>query len=104
MRYELDILNPPPLTEEQKARLRALDDLPDEEIDFSDNPRLGEDFWKNAQRNPYYQRALKQQLTIRLDADVLDWFKRHAKGGRGYQTDINRVLRDYVEDQEKKAG
>lgn len=104
VRVTYDLLDPPPLTEEQVARLKALEDLPDDQIDFSDIPEADESFWQNAQRNPYYQRALKRQLTIRLDADVLDWFKRHAKDGKGYQTDINRVLRDYVEAEEKKAG
>jgi uncharacterized protein (DUF4415 family) len=103
VRYTVDLLDPPELTEEQKARLQALAELPDDQIDFSDIPPLTDEFFKNAVRNPFYQRVLKQQLTIRLDADVLDWFKRHARNGKGYQTDINRVLRDYVEAQEKKA-
>jgi uncharacterized protein (DUF4415 family) len=38
----------------------------------------------------------KKQLTIRLDADVLDWLKRH---GKGYQTRINRILRVVMESQ-----
>lgn len=101
--YELDLLNPPPLTKEQKARLQKLADMPDSEIDFSDIPPLTDDFFKNAVRNPYYQRALKEQLTIRLDADILDWFKRRAKDGKGYQTDINKALRAFVEAEEAKA-
>lgn len=103
VRHELDLLNPPPLTPEQKEELRKLADLPDDQIDFSDIPPLTDEFFKNAKRNPFY-RALKQQTTIRLDADVLDWFKRHARNGKGYQTDINRVLREYVEAQKNKAG
>jgi uncharacterized protein (DUF4415 family) len=102
--YELDLLDPPPLTEEQKAELAALDNLRDEDIDFSDIPPLTEEFWKNGIRNPHYARALKEQLTIRLDADILDWFKRHAKDGKGYQTDINKALRAYVVAQEKRAA
>ena len=102
--YELDLLNPPPLTEEQKKRLKVLDNLRDEDIDFSDIPPLTDEFFKNAIRNPYYARALKEQLTIRLDADILDWFKRHAKDGKGYQTDINKALRAYVVAQEKRAA
>lgn len=104
VRYTFDILNPPPMTEEQNERLKALDAMKDEDIDFSDIPPLDEKFWANGVRNPFYQRALKAQLTIRLDADVLDWFKRHAKNGKGYQTDINRALRTYIEAQQKKAG
>lgn len=104
VRSKFDVLNPPPLNEEQKAELAALADLRDEDIDFSDIPPLTEDFWKNGVRNPYYARALKEQLTIRLDADILDWFKRHAKDGKGYQTDINKALRAYVVAQEKRAA
>lgn len=104
VRYELDLLNPPPLTDEQAERLKALDDLRDEDIDFSDIPPLTDQFFKNAVRNPYYARALKEQLTIRLDADILDWFKRHAKDGKGYQTDINKALRAYMVAQERRAA
>jgi uncharacterized protein (DUF4415 family) len=43
----------------------------------------------------------KKQLTIRLDEDILDWFKAQ---GRGYQTRINAVLRSFVESQTAKAG
>ena len=104
VRTSIDILNPPPLTEEVKAELAALANIRDEDIDFSDIPPLTEDFWKNGIRNPYYARALKEQLTIRLDADILDWFKRHAKDGKGYQTDINKALRAYVVAQERRAA
>src|SRR2546430_7781116 len=38
--------------------------------------------WQNAVRNPFY-RPLKQQLTLRLDADIIAWLRRQ---GRGYQT------------------
>ena len=102
--YELDLLNPPPLTEEQEQRLKALGELRDEDIDFSDIPPLSDDFFKNAVRNPYYAKALKAQLTIRLDADILDWFKRHARDGKGYQTDINKALRAYMVAQDKRAA
>lgn len=103
VRYEFDPENPPQLTDEERAELEALKARPDSEIDFSDIPPLTEKFWKNAVRNPYY-RPRKEQLTLRLDADVVAWFKRQVEGGRGYQTRINRALREYVEQQEKKAG
>lgn len=38
-------------------------------------------------------RPIKKPVTLRLDADVLAWFK---KAGRGYQTRINRVLRSMM--------
>lgn len=42
-------------------------------------------------------RPVKQQITLRLDADVLAWFRANAPGGRGYQTEINRVLREHAQ-------
>lgn len=92
-----------PLTEEQIARIDALKDLPDDEIDFSDIPEAGDEFFANAKRGTMY-RAVKHQVTLRIDADVIDWFRRQAPGGKGYQTDMNRVLREYVASQTKKAG
>ena len=44
----------------------------------------------------------QEQVTLRVDSHTLDWFKRHTP--KGYQTDINRVLSEYVAEQEKKAG
>jgi uncharacterized protein (DUF4415 family) len=77
------------LTAASKRRLAELAGRPDAEIDFSDIPPLTESFWKNAVRNPFY-RPVKQQLTIRLDADVVAWLRRQ---GKGYQTRLNEVLR-----------
>ena len=89
VRYKIDLQNPPPLTEEQKARLEALAERPDSEIDFSDIPPLTEEFWRNAVRNPFLK-PRKASTTVRLDADVLAWFRAQ---GEGYQTRMNAVLR-----------
>lgn len=62
----------------------------DEDIDYSDIPPLDDNFFVRVTTPP------KKQLTIRLDSDVLDWFKRH---GKGYQTRINRILRMVMESQ-----
>jgi len=88
--YEVDWNNPPPLTEEQKAELKALAEMPDNEIDFSDIPPLDENFWKNAVRNPFYK-PTKTSTTVRVDSDVLAWLKSQ---GKGYQTRINAILRE----------
>lgn len=85
--YKLDPAAP--LTAEQLERLKKLDDLPDEEIDYSDIPPLTEEFWKNAKRGMLY-RPIKQAVSVRVDADVLAWLK---KDGPGYQTRINTLLR-----------
>ena len=79
----------------QKADLAALAAMPDEAIDFTDIPELTEKFWKNARQGRFY-RPLKQQLTLRLDADVVAWFKAQTPKGDGYQTHINRALRQYA--------
>ena len=55
----------------------------------------------DVRRGEFY-RPVKQPVTIRLDADVLSWFKQHADG-RGYQTEINRVLRTHVAEREKEV-
>ena len=77
------------LTPARKRRLQNLFARPDRDIDTSDIPELTEKFWKNAVRNPYY-RPLKKQLTLRLDADVIAWLRKH---GKGYQTRANALLR-----------
>ena len=103
VRRELDPANPPRLTAKEKAEIKALKERPDSEIDQSDISELTDKFWRNAVRNPYY-RPIKQQLTLRLDADLVAWFKQRAKEGRGYQTGINRALREHVERHAKKSG
>ena len=82
------------LTEDQAAELRALKESPDEQIDTTDIPEIVD--WSEAKRGVFY-RPRKQQITLRLDADVVAWFKQRARGGRGYQTDINRALRNHVQ-------
>ena len=74
----------------RKRRLEKLSRLPDNQIDTSDLPELTEKFWQNAVRNPFY-RPVKQQLTLRLDADIIAWLRRQ---GRGYQTRANALLRE----------
>jgi uncharacterized protein (DUF4415 family) len=82
-----------PLTPEQLADLEALAALPDDQIDTSDAPEVLD--WSGARRGLFY-RPIKQQITLRIDADVIAWFKHNKPRGEGYQTDINRVLREYV--------
>ena len=75
------------LTREQLAELKSLAALPDSAIDTSDAPELLD--WSGAKRGVFY-RPVKQQLTLRLDADVIFWLRQH---GRGYQTRANALLR-----------
>jgi len=87
---KVDLNNPPALSEKQKAQLKALADMPDSDIDYSDIPPLDDDFWKYAIRNPFYK-PVKVATTVRVDYDVLVWLKRQ---GKGYQTRLNAILRD----------
>lgn len=89
------------LKAEQRAELAALAALPDDAIDTSDAPELLD--WSGAKRGLFY-RPVKQQLTLRVDADVIAWFKARSTSKEGYQTRINRALRDYVQGQTRKRG
>ena len=75
---------------------QRLETMKDQDIDVSDNPELDERFFKEAIWWP----GPKRQITLRLDPDVLAFFR---KGGRGYQTTINAVLRRYVEARKARA-
>jgi uncharacterized protein (DUF4415 family) len=78
-------LTPP----QQQAELAALQAEPDNEIDYSEIPATTPEQWRDVQQGLFY-RPLKQQLSFRIDADVLAWFKDQ---GKGYQTRINELLR-----------
>jgi uncharacterized protein (DUF4415 family)/uncharacterized DUF497 family protein len=88
------------LTRAQLAELKSLAALPDSAIDTSDVPELLD--WSDAKRGLFY-RPVKQQLTLRLDADVVAWFKSQTKSSEGYQTRINRALREYVQGQTSRS-
>ena len=77
-----------------KERAKELEAMSDEEIDYSDIPPLDEDFFKSAELVKRKPRT--EPISIRIDTDVLAWFRQQAKG-RGYQTLINDVLRTYVQ-------
>ena len=69
-------------------QLTDLDNLKDNEIDYSDNQDLGDIDFSSFEMF----KKEKKQVTLRIDNDVLDFFK---KMGKGYQTKINQVLREY---------
>ena len=58
----------------------------------SEGETLGPEFWKKAK--PVFPEHGKQQLTVRLDKEVIDYFKNQ---GKGYQTRMNAVLKAYVD-------
>ncbi len=74
-----------------------LSTMSDEEIDLSENPELGESFFSNAAlRMP----EPKKSVSIRIDKDVIEWYKRQ---GPGYQTRMNTVLRMYMQAKSRTA-
>jgi uncharacterized protein (DUF4415 family) len=74
--------------------------MSDEDIDFSDSPEVtAEQFAKATVLKELAPTPRKVRLTLRLDADVIDWFKAQ---GPGYQTRINALLRAY-KDAHRKA-
>ena len=87
------------LTPRQKRELAALAVLPDDQIDTSDIPELPLAAWKDAVRGRFY-RPVKQAVSMRLDADVVAWLK---KPGKGYQTRVNRILRQRMLAESKRA-
>jgi uncharacterized protein (DUF4415 family) len=78
-----------------KTNWKEVDSLPDSKIDYSDVPELDASFFRNAIRWP----GTKQQITLRLDPDILTFFRSQ---GRRYQTTINAVLRRYMEAQQSR--
>jgi len=92
--------NGKPLTAAQKHELAALSQMSDDEIDTTDIPEVRD--WTGATRGLFY-RPVKQQLTLRLDADIIAWFKARAGSGEGYQTRINRALWEYVRSGEEQS-
>jgi uncharacterized protein (DUF4415 family) len=81
----------------KSSDLARIDRMKNADIDYSDIPALDKTFLKKATTAWPPE---KKQLTIRLDADVLDWLKGH---GKGYQTRINRILRVVMESQPPRS-
>ena len=71
------------------AQIAQLVDMPDTDIDTADIPEAPIENWALAKRPGLYK-PRKKPVTLRLDTDVVSWFKDHAQSG-GYQTEINRV-------------
>lgn len=79
----------PPLTKVQRDHLAKLAMLPDDQINTNDIPEMTDEQLNTGVRGRFY-RPVKQQITARVDADVLDWLKSQ---GKGYQARINAILR-----------
>ena len=70
-----------------KATAKRLAKMRDEDIDFSDIPPLTEEFFRDAK---LFMPKTKAAITMRVDPEILEWFKRR---GPGYQTRMNAVLK-----------
>lgn len=91
-------IHTPELTPELLAESERIAAMPDDTIDTSDMPEVTD--WSGWERGKFY-RPVKQQLTLRLDSDLIHWFKSRQGGKRGYQTAINAALRKVVEEERK---
>lgn len=86
------------LSREQKRDIAAIAAMKDEDIDLSDMPEVVD--WSKAEMGKFY-RPPKKAVTIRLDADVLEWLKGY---GKGYQTRVNLLLRHAMASSEASSG
>ena len=99
VRFSSDPKNPPKLTAEQRAQLKRLREMKDEDIDYSDIPPSPRDaVWTRP--GALIPPGNKKQITVRLDADVLEFFR---KTGTRYQSRINAALREYMKAHEKAS-
>lgn len=88
-----DILEMQPRVDE--ARLNA---MRDEDIDYSDIPKLTDAFWAALALAP---KGKKQMVSLRMDGNLLGWYRAR---GKGYQALMNNVLRAYAQAQEMPHG
>ena len=83
------------ISKKSRTDWTRVDAMKDEEIDLSDSPEIAPEMFARAVvRRGLKPVQRKEQLTLRIDGDVLEWFK---KQGQGYQTRINALLRAYME-------
>jgi len=81
---------------------KRLDAMPDEDIDFSEIPPITPEMFARAVvQRPLKTVEPKEQVTLRVDRDVLRWFR---SLGPGYQTRINFLLRAYMQEHLRKPG
>jgi uncharacterized protein (DUF4415 family) len=75
--------------------------MKDEDIDLSDIPEVTPEMFAKGIVRRGLKPIVKKQLTLRLDSDLIEWFKEQ---GRGYQTKMNALLRAYMEEHKRVAG
>ena len=91
------------LSPEAIERLEKLARVPDEAIDTSDAPEVRD--WTGAKRGLFLNRPNEtDQVAIGLSAGIFDWFRDHAQPGENPEATINRVLREHIAEEMKKAS
>jgi uncharacterized protein (DUF4415 family) len=90
VKFSIDLNNPAPLPDEDRLSLAGLAALSDEQIDYSDAPVRPDAVWRRASLPQF---PSKKQVTLRIDEDVLSFFR---GTGKRYQSRINSVLRAYM--------
>lgn len=96
VKFELNIDNPPPLSTAQRKRLATLAARPNSMINYSDIAKQAAAV-KWTRLRALVSDQNKQQITLRVDADIVNFFK---KSGARYQSRMNAVLREYVRAQQ----
>ena len=92
----------PAISRKSRTDWKRVDTLSDRQIDFSDIPEVTPEMFARAVvRRGLKPVPRKEQLTIRIDSDVLEWYRRQ---GPGYQTRINALLRDYMQERAMTAA
>jgi len=92
-------MNKEPTSSNSQTDWQRLDAMSDEDIDLSDCPEITPKMFTKAVVHQGLPAAKgKTLVTLRIDSDVLEWFKSQ---GRGYQTQINQLLRAYMEAQQE---
>ena len=79
-------------------RLKEIEVIQDQDIDYSEIPEADESFW---QRVELQMPQPKKGIYIRLDTDVIDWLK---SKGKGYQTRMNAMLRELMRSEKEQRG
>jgi uncharacterized protein (DUF4415 family) len=91
-----------PTSKKSETDWKRLRKMKDQDIDFSDIPPITPQmFARGIVRRGLKPIPPKRQLTLRMDSDVIEWFK---KQGQGYQTKINSLLRAYMEEHFRKSA
>ena len=81
------------LTDQQKRELEALNNMPDEEIDFSDIPEIRD--WSGFKTGLFYQPVI-QEINLKLHEYVIDWFSDNLTDGQELDEAVNQALMDHI--------